>query len=199
MPESDTLVDLLRHGETVTTGFNGRTDVPLSPVGYAQMEAAVKGRNWDRVIYSPLERCRVFARDLARDRGIPSRERVELIELDFGDWEGLTGEAVAKRYPKALDQYWREPALYTPHAGEAITSLYERGRSLMNELTEIHGGEHLLLVTHAVVIRTLLIQVLSMSLNELMRIEVDYACFSRIRIPEKGKPSLVFHGQRSPC
>ena len=84
------MLELLRHGDTGQTGFRGRLDDALSPLGWVQMEAAVAGRYWQRVHSSPLQRCRRFAEGLASRLGVPFALEPELIEYDFGEWTGRT-------------------------------------------------------------------------------------------------------------
>ena len=57
-------LDLLRHGETeLGGGLRGSLDDALTELGWAQMHEAVQGQGpWDRIVSSPLQRCRLFAR-----------------------------------------------------------------------------------------------------------------------------------------
>ncbi len=62
MPEpalTSTQTDLLRHDEPVGgRRYRGRTDDPLSEVGWRQMRAAVDGYSaWRATVTSPLKRC----------------------------------------------------------------------------------------------------------------------------------------------
>jgi len=58
-----TIIDLIRHGETISGHcYLGSTDSVLSESGWQQMRAAVLGQApWDNIISSPLKRCRDFA------------------------------------------------------------------------------------------------------------------------------------------
>ncbi|MFO8155736.1 MAG: histidine phosphatase family protein, partial [Thiohalospira sp.] len=93
--ESHTTVDLLRHGEPEGgRRYRGQSDDPLSATGWQQMQAAVAGATpWQRVISSPLSRCRVFAETLAAERGLPLEVEADFREIGFGEWEGQSPEA----------------------------------------------------------------------------------------------------------
>ena len=103
---------LVRHGETVggsSTRLYGSTDLALSDVGRAQMECvrrAVDGVDFDRVITSPLQRSREGA-SIVHPRPEPAATIVDAFtEIDFGEWEGLTADEIAARFPGEHDR-WR--------------------------------------------------------------------------------------------
>lgn len=101
---------LVRHGETVggsSTRLYGSTDLALSDVGRRQMERvrdAVASVAFDRLITSPLQRSREAAAIVHPRPHPPATVVAAFTEIDFGDWEGLTADEVAARYP---DQHGR--------------------------------------------------------------------------------------------
>lgn len=109
---------LVRHGETVANSsvrYYGRTDVELSELGRAQMRAAARwlrqGRGaagFSPVISSPLRRALEGAAIIAgADRPIIKIE--ELVEVDFGRFEGLTAGEIETRYPADFARWKRDP------------------------------------------------------------------------------------------
>jgi broad specificity phosphatase PhoE len=121
------LVGLLRHGETTGGGgFRGRTDDPLSPHGFRQMQRSVaRLPAWDAVISSPAKRCLAFARGLhART---PLQIEPRFAELDFGAWEGKTPAALMATPGDAalLARFWQEPD-FAPPGGESLCALEAR-------------------------------------------------------------------------
>jgi alpha-ribazole phosphatase len=66
-------IDLLRHGETGQRSYRGQLDDALTAAGWAQLRAAVEGREWDMIVSSTLQRCAAFARELSAARGLPLR------------------------------------------------------------------------------------------------------------------------------
>ena len=197
MNDADGFIDLLRHGE-VSGGISrlrGVTDDPLSLQGNTQMWRSVGSDHpWDRVVSSPLKRCRSFAESIASLAGIPLEITPLLRELDFGDWEGLEIEAVWNMDPELASAFWENPFAMTPPHGEAPLQLKKRVLQAWEWLRESFRGEHVLVVSHGGPIRILLGQVLNMSDSAVNRIEVPLASLSRVRVPSGDwPPSLMFH------
>lgn len=86
------LLYLLRHGRTAwneTGRIQGRADIPLSPLGHAEIESITLPERWLKLKWycSPLARARLTARLL----GTVDAEIVPaLIETNWGEFEGLT-------------------------------------------------------------------------------------------------------------
>jgi broad specificity phosphatase PhoE len=94
---------LLRHGATEWTDegrHTGREDVPLSEVGRDQARRAgryLADRPMTHVFVSPqtraLETCRLAG------FGDRAQRREELVEWDYGDYEGMTDEETQRAHP----------------------------------------------------------------------------------------------------
>ena len=114
MRRGATLV-LVRHGETEgqsSIRYYGRTDVALSDLGRAQMRAvrdALRSRAIAAglVFASPLSRAQESARLIA---GAQSRLFTidEFVEVDFGLFEGLTGDEIRVRHPAEFERWTRD-------------------------------------------------------------------------------------------
>jgi broad specificity phosphatase PhoE len=93
----------IRHGETSWSRagrHTGRTDVPLTEAGRAGAKAlgAILARSdIVRVLSSPLQR----ARDTCMLAGLGERVELDadLVEWDYGDYEGLTPDEIEVRAP----------------------------------------------------------------------------------------------------
>src|SRR5689334_1701846 len=92
-PPRGTLVLLVRHGQTPTTGtvLPGRAKgLHLSDKGVVQAEAAAARianlKKVDAVYAPPLERARETAAPIAKARGLRVRSERGLLECDFGSW-----------------------------------------------------------------------------------------------------------------
>jgi broad specificity phosphatase PhoE len=94
---------LIRHGETEwsrDSRHTGRTDVPLTDEGRRQAELVgdwLAGRAFARVVTSPLTR----ALDTCRLAGLGDQAdtRDDLVEWDYGEYEGLTTSQIRERRP----------------------------------------------------------------------------------------------------
>ena len=94
---------LVRHGETEWSRdmrHTGRTDVPLTEQGRRQAEALrplVAGREFARVLTSPLSRASETCRLAGAGGGAEQRD--ELLEWDYGEYEGLTTPQIRAQRP----------------------------------------------------------------------------------------------------
>lgn len=175
-------LDLLRHGETETKGiYQGITDVPLSVVGQQQMAAALaRSVGWQKVLHSPLQRCTQAAIQVAERCELPCAEVDWLQEYNFGEWDGRTLSEVYSEQPERVEAFWNDPANNTPPSGESITALQKRVLSGRDALLNA-ADDHLLLVTHGGVIRTLIADCLQLAPSLWSRIRLDHAHFTRLR------------------
>jgi len=103
-------VVLVRHGETEWSRdgrHTGRTDVPLTEQGRddaRRLAAALAPWHFDRVLCSPLERARETCQ--LAGLGDAAEFRAELLEWDYGDYEGLTSAQIRERRPSWV--LWRD-------------------------------------------------------------------------------------------
>jgi broad specificity phosphatase PhoE len=94
-------VYLVRHGETEWSKsgrHTGRTDLPLTPKGDANARALrgrLAGTAFDRVLTSPLQR----AARTAKLAGFTATPDPDLMEWDYGDYEGLTSAEIRANRP----------------------------------------------------------------------------------------------------
>jgi len=179
--ESCTRLDLLRHGACRDGAiYRGRTDSALSEQGWQQLLYASAEGGWDRLISSPLSRCRVFAEALSTRLQCPLTLESDLQELDFGAWDGQPLATVWERQAEAVLAFWRDPLAHPPPQGEDMGQLQRRALAVVERLCQRHAGERLLLLTHSGVIRVLLAHWLEMPLANSQRLAIDYAGLSRV-------------------
>jgi probable phosphoglycerate mutase len=185
-----TVFHLLRHGQHVLQGrvLAGRTPgIGLSTMGRAEI-AAVADRlaNEDIVaLYSsPLQRTRETAEILSERLDLPIQYREDLLELDFGEWTGLTFDAVRtdERWP-----VWRDcRSIATIPGGESMRQVQERAVEALFDLRQTHRDGRVLIVSHGDVIRAALLFALGMPLDFYSRIEVGLASINTIHIDNSG-------------
>ena len=164
------------------------------------MRAAVRPfAPWQAVVTSPLRRCAEFATELSGELGIRSDEWPEFREMAFGDWEGRTAASILEERREELAAFWRDPMTTSPPGGETLGEVAGRVTTAWARLIKAHQGKHVLLVAHGGVIRVILAHALGMPMTNLFRIEVSYACMSRLEIHPEARVSqavLMFHGAR---
>jgi len=184
-----TVFHLLRHGEPAVFGrINGRLPgVGLSAKGRDEI-AAVAARLADEKIEalysSPLQRTRETAEILADRLGLPVQYREDVIELDFGEWTGLTPDVIRK------DERWQLwnscRSLATVPGGESMRAVQDRTVKALFDLRENHRDGTVLIVSHGDVIRAALLFALGMTLDFYSRIEIAPASISTIRLDDSG-------------
>jgi broad specificity phosphatase PhoE len=92
---------LVRHGETEWSRsgqHTSRTDLPLTPEGERQaasLKRMLAGRAFALVLSSPMKR----AVDTCRRVGLTPELSDDLLEWNYGDYEGLTTADIQKRVP----------------------------------------------------------------------------------------------------
>jgi broad specificity phosphatase PhoE len=185
-----TIFHLLRHGEHAVQGqiCAGRAPgISLSEKGRAEAEAAAErlaGAGIVAIYASPLERARETAGIVGRRLALPIETHPDLSELDFGEWTGLTFDAVRKdpRWP-----IWAaHRSLSCIPGGETMREVQRRVVEVLIELRERHPDEGVVLVSHGDVIRAGLVFALGMPLDFYSRIEVGTASLSTVRIDAAG-------------
>lgn len=174
-----TTIDFLRHGE-VTGGsyYRGVTDDPLTELGWQQMNDTVAQHHWDHIISSPLQRCLSFAQQLNLKTHTPLSNDTNWQEINFGDWEGKTAEQIN---PAALMRFYQDPINNTPENAESFTAFQTRIDQAWENLISTHQGKHVLVITHAGVIRCLFKLLLNLPTKNLFNIQVNHASLTRFQ------------------
>lgn len=166
-----TTVLLVRHGHVEgidPARFRGRRDLPLTPLGQRQAQALSRriAAQWQpgAVFTSPLGRCVTTAAAIAQPFGLTPVPVPELLDLDYGAWQGLALEEVRKRWPKAWAQWRDTPQLVSFTKGESLAELAARATNAAHRLVQAHGGETIAIVAHDSVNRVLLLRALDLPL-----------------------------------
>jgi phosphoserine phosphatase len=156
---------LVRHGETEgesSIRYHGRTDVPLSALGRAQMErvrVALGAQRFAAVYASALRRAVEGARIIGG--GTPAATPVVAFnEVDFGNWEGLTAEEIRARDPEGYARWMASRRDFTYPGGESFNALRTRVAAALRAILAQPASGDLLFVVHKGVIRCMLDELL---------------------------------------
>lgn len=187
---------LLRHGQTelsVARRYSGRGNPPLTDVGRAQADAAArrlaKVEGLTAVVSSPLERARETARAVATATGAELSWDDDLIETDFGAWEGLTFTEAAERDPDVHRRWLGDPSVPTP-GGESFDQVHHRVRRARNAIVSRFGGANVVVVSHVTPIKCLLRMALDVGPSLLFRLHLDLASLSVVEFYPDGLASV---------
>jgi ribonuclease H / adenosylcobalamin/alpha-ribazole phosphatase len=174
---------LVRHGATALTAgrrYSGRGDVALSEKGVAQAEATARrvstlasSGTVAAVVTSPLCRCTRTAETIAAATGSPPVVvEPDLVECDFGEWEGLTFTEVRTRWPRELD-VWLGSTSVAPPGGESFAAVDTRVRRAVTAMREAYPGSIVVVVSHVSPLKVLLRDALGASDAFLHRMILD--------------------------
>ena len=175
-------LDLLRHGETTLSHtLRGHTDDELTEKGWLQMQSTIQqyvagGTNWDVIFSSPLQRCHVFAINLAEQLEIPLQLNMHIKEMYFGDWEGISTQSIYENEPELLANFWQFPIKYHAPNGESLEQFLQRVQVGFDEIhtqMKIHQWNRALVVTHGGVIKLLTCLARHKHLNDLLKMSAE--------------------------
>jgi broad specificity phosphatase PhoE len=105
-----------------------------------------------------------------------------LVEADVGDWAGLTYDQILDKDPGNYGLFLRDPATYGYPGGETLSAVCRRAMRIMDQIVATHPTDHVLVVTHKQVIRTILAAVMSVPLHRCREIDVDLGGISILKI-----------------
>jgi ribonuclease H / adenosylcobalamin/alpha-ribazole phosphatase len=187
---------LLRHGQTelsVERRYSGRGNPALTEVGRQQADAAARYLA-DRggiaaVLSSPLQRAYDTATTAAKALGLDVTVDDDLIETDFGAWEGLTF-AEASQHDPELHRRWLRDTSAMPPSGESFDSVLDRVGRVRERIIAAHQGATVLVVSHVTPIKMVLRLALDAGPSVLYRLHLDLASLSIAEFYSDGASSV---------
>jgi probable phosphoglycerate mutase len=194
-PPPPSLVLLVRHGQTPTTGQvlpGRRPGLHLSEQGEAQAQAVAERiaplKKVAAVYASPLERTRETAAPIARAVGRRVRSERGLLECDFGDWTGGDLKALAKKPEWGTVQHY--PSGFRFPGGESFTEMQTRITGTLQRLSRSHAGETVVAVSHADPIKAAVAHALGTHLDLFQRIVISPCSVTAIAYGPNGPAVL---------
>lgn len=188
-------LDLVRHGEVATPGLLcAGPEEALSQRGIAQLDELENGPQWDLIISSPSKRCCSYAEKLALKRDIPCLEYPAFREIDLGDWTGRTTESIWKTDREQLLQLWNKPETFAAPGGETMVDFIRRVEKAAVAVVKAYRDQHVLVLTHAGVIRTIVAQMLGITPRNIQKFSVGHGKLNRVRVYPDEQISLLHWG-----
>lgn len=192
MNNQPTTVILVRHGETEwnrTDRFRGRADMELNEAGHLQAQAIARRLTAFTVVAvysSPLKRALDTARPIAKLFGLEVVFLEGIIDIDYGQWQGLSPEEAQQQYPEAYGAWLSEPRLARIPGGETLEGVRERALAALQQTVQQHQGETVVLVSHKVVCKVLMCAVLGLDNSHFWQIEQDNGAIDLFQAWGKG-------------
>jgi len=165
---------LVRHGETNWNRegrYQGRTDIPLSEDGEAQVRALgarLAHVPIARAISSPLSRARRTAEAILAGRTTPLELDDGLLEISHGEWEGQLASDLELSHAEMFGTWRTNPDRHVPAGpgAETLGDVEERAWPVLLKLCSGLGpNETGLIAAHDAVNRALLCRVLGLPLS----------------------------------
>jgi broad specificity phosphatase PhoE len=183
---------LVRHGQTemnLEKTFRGRLDPPLNAAGHEEARAAaalLKPVPMSFVISSPLLRAVQTAEPVAKLQDLNLTIMRELIDVDFGKWQGMNEKQVGRRYGRLLSQWKKEPHKVTFPGGESLDNVRERLEDFLAFLKKTCAGRTGAVISHRVPCKVLACMLAEIPLRNFWNIRLDTAGVSLFEIsPER--------------
>jgi broad specificity phosphatase PhoE len=176
-----TKVYLVRHGQTawnLEEVFRGRVDIPLDDTGKEEVHLAgdaLKDETIHAIYSSPLSRSMETAENIAKFQNIQVTPLEAIIDISYGDWEGVRLDEVREKYPDLYTRWLREPHKITFPNGESLEQVRTRTMEAINKLIEKHQNETIALVAHRVPNKVICCSILGIENNNFWRIQQDTA------------------------
>lgn len=188
-----TRIVLVRHGHVQGINperFRGRLDLELTAHGRRQAQATATriAQHWrPAIVYtSPLQRCVATARLIAEACAVSSVELDELIDIDYGTWQGKTHEEVRHTSPIQYRRWLTLPLLVRFPSGESLPQLAARLADALRQVIDTHPDDTIVIVGHDSTNRALLLQALGLPLSAFWRIAQDPCAVSEIVVNDDG-------------
>lgn len=184
-------VYFLRHGQTrfnaMGNRYCGRTDVELTELGISQarsVAAQVKDIRFDAIFASPLQRAYNTAQ-LASGNGTVIKEP-RLIEVDFGQWEGLRRDEFIIKDPAAWENWDSDPGSFPAgRTGETAMEVIKRVDAFFTDALQQYPDGRIMVVAHNGVNRLYLAWKLGMPLKNYRQLVQDNSTITVFELDER--------------
>jgi len=173
-----TEIILARHGETewnVAEVFRGQIDIDLNETGVKQAELLsgyLSTSAIEAVYSSSLKRALKTAEIIAQPHKLKVNVDSDLIDFNFGKWQGLLHQEVKEKYRDLYATWITHPEQVRIPDGEALEDVSKRVIRVRNKVIENHRGT-VIIVGHRVVNKVMLCTLLGLDNSHFWKIRQD--------------------------
>ncbi|MCX7969133.1 MAG: histidine phosphatase family protein [Armatimonadetes bacterium] len=188
---------LVRHGQSVWNDekrVQGQQDVPLSEEGRKQATALgerLKGIQIHACFSSPLKRAVETAELILKVSGnsVSITPLTELMERNFGDWEGKQIDQLQSLFPNELSQWLAAQQIPAPPNGESIDELMKRVEHGLSQILKVKEG-NVLVVGHSGSVKAAICVLFRLPPSSFVRLRIDNAGLTVLEIGD-GRTRLI--------
>ena len=187
---------IVRHGQTdwnILGKTQGHGNSDLTPQGIEQakeLSEDIGKYSIDYIFSSDLGRAMQTAQILGDKLNIEVQKTEALREMGFGVWEGLLIKEIQKDYSDIYATWRNEPLLVNIPEGETLKIIKERVDAFIKELNEKYDNKNIILVTHSITLRVMLLSFLESGMENIYRIKQDNTALNIVEFKDYG-PVIV--------
>jgi len=196
-----TTLYLIRHGATASNEQippvlqGSGIDSPLSDLGQQQAEATgnlLANMRLDAIFSSPMSRAFSTAEAIARPHGLAVSTMQDLHEIDVGRWEGLDWKSISEQTPDDYRRFMEDSGVNGYLGGESYQDVLDRVQPIFVNLLHENQGQHIAIVAHKAVNRSLLANLLGLEMRRAKDLPQDNCCINSITSERgTGNPKLT--------
>ncbi|MFG6146792.1 histidine phosphatase family protein [Halobacillus sp. B23F22_1] len=168
-----TKIYLTRHGQTVWNlekRMQGHGESKLTELGRKQarwLGEHLNNVHIDKIVSSSSGRTEETSRLIRGNRPIAIELNPQLREIHLGEWEGKLQHELQSEFSEAYRNFWEDPLRYETSGGESLEELVARVSHEVEHIAETYKGQTILIVTHGVVLKALMIYFKKRGIEEL--------------------------------
>ena len=192
MNDQPTRLYLVRHGELVTSKewrYVGQMDVELNETGKKQIQnlsSRLSSEQIEMIFSSDLTRTIESAEIIGNKLEIINEPISELREINLGFWEGLTLEEIEESFPEDLVKRSEDIKDFRIINGESFSDVKKRVIPKLKDIIEGNVSKRILVIAHGGVNRIIIADALGLDINNIPRLEQNYACLNIIDYYKSG-------------
>ena len=193
-----TTIYLVRHGITQANKenrFAGRTDEELHAEGKNQITQVgdrLKISDISAVYCGPSRRTLQSAEMLGALIDVPYSTLEELDEVNISHWDGLTKDEIRQKYGDEYPTWLNSPQTFRLPGCETLKQVQERAVRAVNRLLAKHNSENLLLVSHLIVLRCLVLHFQDVDIKDFRSITINNGSIICLSEDAKGGRSIIY-------
>jgi broad specificity phosphatase PhoE len=194
-----TEIYFVRHGQTewnIERRYQGWGDSPLTEQGINQAKALskhIENIHFDAFYCSPRGRAQETAKLIRGKRNLEIITVVDFQEINVGKFEGCLYDEMKNENPELYDGFWTSPDKYLPETGESFTDVGNRTYPALLKLVKSHPGQRILIVSHAVAIKSILNKITGLPLQRFWENKLFQTSLSIVE-HENGEFSIKKYG-----
>ncbi|MEG1312341.1 MAG: histidine phosphatase family protein [Romboutsia sp.] len=183
---------IVRHGQTnwnILGKTQGHENSDLTENGEKQakeLSEVMIDYPIDYIYSSDLGRAVQTAQIISNKLGLNIIKTPALREMGFGIWEGLLIKEIKQNHASTYDVWRNQPHLVDIEGGETLHVIKERTDNFIKEINDKYDNKHILLVSHSVTVRAMLLSFIGSPMENIYRIKQDNTALNIVECRDYG-------------